>query len=140
MEQETLMMKPKWEGTVSAKIEDVNADQIWMLIKDFFGIYNFFPTLQASYGVQGNNGEVGSIRYCELLPSSPPPSDDDDNGNKPEVHYVKEKITAIDPDQRSLTFEIVEGNIGLYSYVATLKVVVDDDDGCVLEWSFSFDE
>nr|CAI9093566.1 OLC1v1029097C1 [Oldenlandia corymbosa var. corymbosa] len=132
MEQETLM-KSKWEGNVSTKIEDVNADQIWPLIKDFFGIYKYFPNLQVSYGVQGNNGEVGSIRYCEQVVSPTV------------VHWAKEKITAVDPDQRSLTFEIIDGNSGLRSCVATVKVVDpsgEHDDqslGCVLSWTFSFD-
>jgi hypothetical protein len=41
-----------------------------------------------------------------------------------------------------LSYEIVDSNIGFKSYVSTVKVVPQGDDGqdgCVIEWSFNVD-
>ncbi|CAI9093568.1 OLC1v1029099C1 [Oldenlandia corymbosa var. corymbosa] len=149
MGQEMLMFS-KWEARVSAKVANASADQIWPLVKDFFGIHKYFPNLQISYGIEGKNGEIGSIRYCEScdLVKSSDDDDDDDGKKQPLVNWAKERIIGIDPNEKSLTYELIDSNIGFNSYVSTMKVAtmnncakISDDEsvGCVLEWSFSVD-
>ena len=55
------------------------------------------------------------------------------------IKWAKEKILAIDPVQRCLTYEVVENNMGFKSYVATLKVLPIEGDGCKIEWGFVSD-
>ncbi|KAK1551185.1 hypothetical protein Q3G72_031600 [Acer saccharum] len=101
-------------------------------------LHKWFPSLSNSYGVHGTNGEPGCIRYCVgfSIPSN--------DGNIP-VSWSKERLIAVDQDQRSLSYEIVDNNIGFKSYVSTVKIVPGDHDdgghenGCLIEWSFAVD-
>nr|XP_027081688.1 lachrymatory-factor synthase isoform X2 [Coffea arabica] len=147
--------KPKWEAKVSTKLANASADQIWPFLEDFFGIHKYFPSLAASYGIHGSNGEIGSIRYCEG--SSIPSQETKDNKERSTViSWSKEKLTAIDPAEKSLSYEIIDSNTGFHSYVSTIQInknpipagdstIVGSGDedggrlGCVIEWSFSVD-
>ncbi|KAI4316089.1 hypothetical protein L6164_024105 [Bauhinia variegata] len=130
MEQDA---QPKWEGKVSAELRKATVDQIWLLLKDFFNIHKWFPNLSTCYGVHGSNGELGCIRYGAgfAIPS-------DSTGN-----WAKERLIAIDHVDRSLTYEMVDCNIGFESYKATMKVVpgvgVNDQGGCTIHWFFTVD-
>ncbi|KAK3213011.1 hypothetical protein Dsin_017717 [Dipteronia sinensis] len=127
-------LQPKWEGKVTTKLTQATADQIWTLFKDFFNLHKWFPSLSTSYGVHGTNGRPGCIRYCAGF--SIPASND---GNIP-VRWSKERLIAVDQDHRSLSYEIVESNIGFESYVSTVKIVPGDhENGCLIEWSFAVD-
>ncbi|XP_059644014.1 lachrymatory-factor synthase-like [Cornus florida] len=137
MEQKS--QPPKWEGRVSTRLTYVSADQIWPLLKDFFNLHKWFPSLSTSYGVHGTNGEPGCIRYC--AGSSIPSSGGEKDGDKP-VSWCTERLIAIDPIDRSLSYEIVECNIGFKSYVSTVKIGPGGGDGgggCVMEWWFEVD-
>lgn len=149
--------KPKWEAKVSTKLANASADQVWPFLEDFFGIHKYFPSLATSHGIRGSNGAIGSIRYCEG--SSIPSQETKDNKERSTViSWSKEKLTAIDPAEKSLSYEIIDSNIGFHSYVSTIKIIKnpipegdsttivepggDDGNGergCVIEWSFSVD-
>ena len=63
-------------------------------------------------------------------------------GNNRPVSRSTERLKAVDHVERSLSYEIVDSNIGFSSYVSTVKVVPRGDDGqngCVIEWSFNVD-
>ncbi|CAK7353146.1 unnamed protein product [Dovyalis caffra] len=127
--------QPKWEGNVSTRLAKATADQIWPLLNDFFNFRKWFPSLSTCYGINGTNGEPGCIRYCAGF--SIPPNDT----NQP-VSWSIERLTAVNHVEHSLSYEIVDGNIGFKSYVSTVKVVPqggDGQDGCVIEWSFIVD-
>lgn len=127
---------PKWEATVSARLTKARVDQIWPLLKDFFNFHRWFPTLATCYGIHGANGEPGCIRYCSgsSIPSK---------GDHKAVSWSKERLLAVDDANHSLSYEIVESNIGFSSYVSTVRVVpvgdVDGQDGCLIEWSITVD-
>ncbi|XP_048436110.1 lachrymatory-factor synthase-like [Pyrus x bretschneideri] len=126
----------KWEAKVSATLKDATVDQIWPLFKDFFNFHRWFPTLATCHGIHGANGEPGCIRYCSgfSIPSK--------SGEK-SVSWSKERLIAVDDADHSLSYEIVESNIGFNSYVATFRIVprgdIDGRDGCVIEWSITVD-
>ncbi|EXB93401.1 hypothetical protein L484_010729 [Morus notabilis] len=133
-------LQAKWEGKVSAKLSNATVDQIWPLFTDFFNFQKWFPSLSTCHGIHGTNGDPGCIRYCSgfSIPSNV--------GDKP-VSWSKERLIAVDHAQHSLTYEIVDSNIGFESYVSTVKIVPgsdpgDDHDhqcGCAIEWSFTVD-
>lgn len=129
----------KWEGNVSTRLTKACADQIWPLFKDFFNLHKWFPSLATCYGIHGTNGEPGCIRYCAGF-SIPSDGSNDDN-NRP-ISWSKERLIAVDDVERSLSYEIVDSNIGFKSYVSTVKIVpegANGQDGCVIEWGFNVD-
>ncbi|KAL3814584.1 hypothetical protein ACJIZ3_015852 [Penstemon smallii] len=120
-------MVQKWEANVSARLEKANADQIWPLLKDFFGHGKWFPALPTCHGIHGTNGELGCIRYCAGF------------GPKRD-NWCKEKLVALDSAQMTFSYEIVESNIAVTSYVSTLKVVPNGEGGgCAVEWYIGLD-
>ncbi|KAL4307467.1 hypothetical protein S245_057057 [Arachis hypogaea] len=122
----------KWKGETSTKLEKAKAEQAWALVKDFFNLHKWYPTLPTCYGVHGTNGEPGCIRYCagSGIPSS-------DGFGSESVSWSKERLVAVDDADRSIKYEIVESNIGFKSYEATMRVVEESDGGCVIQWCFS---
>lgn len=129
-------MEERWEGEFSAKVKSRSAEEIWALVKDFFNLHKRFPSLSTCYGIYGTNGEPGCIRYCAgfSIPSS------DGSASVSALSWSKEKLVAVDDVERSLTYEIVDSSIGFNSYVSTIRVLnLNDEDGCVIEWSFAVD-
>ncbi|XWS72516.1 hypothetical protein CRYUN_Cryun02cG0046600 [Craigia yunnanensis] len=118
--------EPKWEGKVTAELKDSTAELIWPFLEDFCNIDKFFPNLHTCYRAEGTPGQPGLVRHCET-----------------DVGWANEKLLTIDPTNRSLSYEILENNIGLKNYVATLKVFPMEGDGkpagCKIEWSFIAD-
>ncbi|XP_022951556.1 lachrymatory-factor synthase [Cucurbita moschata] len=119
----------KWEGRVSEALQGATADQIWPMLKDFFNLHKWFPTLANCYGLSGTNGEVGCVRFCSgfSIPST--------DGSGSVVSWSKERLVAVDDERRRIRYEIVDSNIGFKSYVSTIEVV-EGGDGGVIEWSF----
>ncbi|GFS35438.1 polyketide cyclase/dehydrase and lipid transport superfamily protein [Actinidia rufa] len=123
----------KWVFKVSTRLTQATADQIWPLFEDFFNLHKWFPGLPTCYGVHGTNGEPGCIRHCAgfSLPS---------NGG---VSWSRERLIAVDPVHRVITYDIVDCNIGFKSYVSTVQIKPNDSDGqtsgCMIEWSITVD-
>ncbi|KAK1425981.1 hypothetical protein QVD17_14648 [Tagetes erecta] len=118
----------KWEGKVRSSLTKANAHQIWPFFIDFFNFHKWFPTLSTCYGVHGTNGQVGGTRYCAGF-SLPNEAD--------QVSWSKERLVAVDHEKMSMSYEMLDCNVGFDSYLSTIKVVCgDDDEGCVVEWSF----
>lgn len=125
----------KWEAKVSTVLKEATADQIWALYRDFFNFHKWFPDLASCYGIHGINGEPGCIRYCGGFSIK---SEEGENS----VSWSKEKLTAVDPIERSLTYEIVDCNIGFKSYVSTVKITPcgsDSESGCEIDWWINVD-
>lgn len=130
-------MKQKWEGKVSRTLTKARAEEVWSLVKDFFNFHKWFPSLGTCYGIHGSNSEPGCIRYCAgfSIPSNGPDL-------HPLVSWSKERLTAINHEDRTLVYEIVDSNIGFNSYKSTIKVtprVGDGSHGCVIDWHFTLD-
>ncbi|KAI3945270.1 hypothetical protein MKX01_035031 [Papaver californicum] len=132
----------KWEGKLQAKLEGPKADQVWIILQDFFNLHKWFPSLTTCYGIEGISGQPGCIRYCA---GSSIPSSSSNNGRHDDdvigTNWSTERLVDIDSVQRSITYEIVDCNIGFKSYVSTMEVVPCNGDkkGCLIEWSFVVD-
>ncbi|KZV37205.1 hypothetical protein F511_04624 [Dorcoceras hygrometricum] len=136
--EQNISSEQKWEARVSTKLEKATAHQIWPLLKDFFGLHKWFPGLAVCYGIHGNNGEPGCVRYC----AGSGIKADESNGDKPGPSWSTERLLAIDHSQMKFSYEIVDCNIGFKSYVSSMKVVPaggGGGGGCVVEWCFRVD-
>ncbi|KAF9613554.1 hypothetical protein IFM89_008945 [Coptis chinensis] len=125
---------PKWEGKVSAKLTGPKPDQVWPLLEDFFSIHKWLPSIDTCHKVDGISGQPGCIRYCSSTSS--------DGSGSQMTSWVTERLLTIDKTDRSLSYEVVDSNMGLNSYVATIKVSEEGNNhqvGCLIEWSFEVD-
>ncbi|KAI5669184.1 hypothetical protein M9H77_19037 [Catharanthus roseus] len=128
----------KWEGKAVAKLKNgVKAEQIWSLLtEDFCNFDKWLPTIDTCHQIEGDNGKPGLIRYCSSSSST---------------KWCQEKLIAIDPKVRCLSYEILSNNLGFKSYVSTIKVLKSTEiggdseeeeelgGGCEIEWSFVAD-
>lgn len=132
--EEEASSQAKWQAKVSATLTKANPDQIWPLFTDFFNLHKWLPTLCTCHGVHGINGEPGCIRFCSG-------SSIRSNNVESVAGWSKEKLVAVDPVERVMSYEIVESNIGFDSYVSTVKISPCGEyvDGCVVEWRFTVD-
>ncbi|XP_059461911.1 lachrymatory-factor synthase-like [Corylus avellana] len=115
----------KWEGKVSAVLANPTAQQVWVLLEASGHC--------GSATVDGIPGQPGLIRYCAATVRS-------SSGGR--INWAKEKLLAIDPIKRCLSYEVIENNTGIKSYVATMIVLPIKDEGgrgCKIEWSFVSD-
>ncbi len=84
------------------------AADVWTYIAtDFDRIQDYSAGVQKSYYVNGHfQSVVGSQRNCELVPEG----------------FVTEEITLLDIDNRTLQFEVTDGNIPLSMAVGTWEL------------------
>lgn len=59
------------------------------------------------------------------------------------ISWVKEKLLSIDPVERCISYEVIEGNVGFESYIATIKISSGSEDtqengqsGSMIEWGY----
>ncbi|KAA8521853.1 hypothetical protein F0562_012525 [Nyssa sinensis] len=126
----------KWESKFSAKVTGPTAEQVWPLLEDFCSLHKWLPGIDTCYQVEGVYGQPGLIRYCASTTSSSSGSDEKT------INWCKEKLLAIDPIQRCLSYEVLDNNVGFKSYVGTMRVSLNDGDdkhGCQIEWSYTAD-
>ncbi|KAI3468187.1 hypothetical protein Pfo_024850 [Paulownia fortunei] len=129
--------EPKWEGKATAKLNKPTAEEVWPLLEDFCSFHKWLPSIDTCCKVEGVEGRRGLVRYCAA--TLPPPSD----GGERVVKWCHEKLLAVDPIGKCLSYEVLDNNMGLKSYRSTIKVVPikggDDLSGCEIEWSFLAD-
>ncbi|KAJ8751185.1 hypothetical protein K2173_016366 [Erythroxylum novogranatense] len=140
MEDRALNLEPKWQGKASAELKGPTADIVWTFFEDFCNIDKWFPNLETCYQLEGVQGQPGLVRYCaSTVPPAPGGCGVD---GKIGVNWAKEKLVMINPKQRCLSYEVTENNMGIKSYVATIKVSAGNgggENGCTIEWSFVAD-
>ncbi|XP_051137286.1 lachrymatory-factor synthase [Andrographis paniculata] len=145
METTTSAEQQKWEATVRAAAEKATAEQLWPLFEDFFGLHKWFPGLQICRGVAGANGEPGCIRYCAGFKGIKPQSESSPATAKATATataaWSKERLRWVDRRRMTLSYEIVDSNIGFTSYVSTVRVTDGAAGGAaaVVEWSITVD-
>ncbi|TKY74535.1 Lachrymatory-factor synthase [Spatholobus suberectus] len=125
---------PKWEGKAVVELASTGAELVWPALEDFCNLHKWIP-IDTCYQVEGLPGQPGLVRYC----GSAVKGVGDDAAETTTVMWVKEKLLAIDPVRRCLSYEILENNVGFKSYVATLKVLPINGSGCKIEWGFVSD-
>jgi hypothetical protein len=125
----------KWEGKVSAGLPIPTAAQVWPFLEDFCNLHKWLPCVETCYQVDGISGQPGMIRYCTGTIT--------DGRDETMIKWAKEKLLTIDPIKRCLSYEILDNNVGLKSYAATMMVLPSDIGdgihGCKIEWSFVSD-
>ncbi|XP_068638322.1 lachrymatory-factor synthase-like [Aristolochia californica] len=131
MEKGEQQPQRKWEGRTIAQLRSVSAEKAWSLLEDFITSHKWILNVDTCYLVEGERSKPGCVRYCAGSGVS--------SADGSTVAWAKEKLTAIDPVQRTLSYEIVDNNIGFGEYAATLKVSPDVNEGCTVEWSFVCD-
>ncbi|KAF8036233.1 hypothetical protein BT93_C2061 [Corymbia citriodora subsp. variegata] len=106
----------KWEIKVSARVRDSSPNQIWPLLQDFFNLNEWLPMLDVCYGVEGMSGQPGCIRYSAVTKIST------DGSEEVVTDWALEKLLAIDPVNKSFSYEIVDSNmLGFKSLVETTE-------------------
>ncbi|CAN1784914.1 hypothetical protein LINPERHAP1_LOCUS16702 [Linum perenne] len=82
--------------------------------------------MDTCHQVEGVVGQPGLVRYCA--------------STKKDSWFCKERLVSIDPGQRCLSYEVLENDAGFGYYVATIRVIDDEEGGCCrIEWSFVAD-
>ncbi|GFP82889.1 lachrymatory-factor synthase [Phtheirospermum japonicum] len=135
------LSQQKWEAKVSTSLERARPQQIWPLFEDFFGLQKWFPGLATCHGIEGANGEPGCIRFCSGFGLKKQKENNNDSNS--DLSWSKERLVAVDRAQMTLTYEMVDCNIGFKSYVSTVKVVPGYEGGrgggTSVEWCISLD-
>ncbi|XP_057958196.1 lachrymatory-factor synthase-like [Malania oleifera] len=128
----------KWQRKATVKLNGLTPDQVWPLVSDFCALDKWVASLDTCRHVDGVPGQLGLVRYCA---STAQPTSN--GGDGPTIIWAKEKLVAIDPIGRSLSYEVIDNNMGIKSYVGTMKVLATDGSdaggGCQIEWSFVAD-
>ncbi|KAL9443628.1 hypothetical protein AB3S75_016904 [Citrus x aurantiifolia] len=124
--------QPKWQGRACEELTGVKAEQIWAFLDDFFGLDKWFPTLTTCIPIQGISGQPGCVRFCAGFKT---PVDNKDDDHEESVNWTKQKLLAINAEEMTLTYSIVDGNVGFYGYVSTLTVAPKEN-GCYIEWKY----
>lgn len=119
-------MAKKWEGKAKEELKGCKAEQVWLLLQDFFGLDKWFPTLSTCIPVEGVSGQSGCVRYCAGFKTHV----------DQELNWTKQKLLAIDSEKMVLSYAIVDGNVGFHGYVSTVSVLDKENDGCEIEWKY----
>jgi hypothetical protein len=101
------------------KILEASADKVWASISAFDGIERYLPAVRSS-SVQGQG--VGCLRTCTLTDGV----------------VLRERLVAIDPETRTLRYELVEAPFPIEGYVATMEVRELTQGRCEFRWSSKF--
>ncbi|KAK5817182.1 lachrymatory-factor synthase-like [Gossypium arboreum] len=121
--------QPKWEGKACAKLAGCKAEQVWLLLQDFFGLDKWFPSLTTCLPVEGVSGQPGCVRFCAGFKT---PVNGSDKGS---MDWTKQKLLSIDPNKMVFSYSIVDGNVGFNGYVSTVRVL-SNEHGCDIEWKY----
>lgn len=109
---------------VSAVI-NVAADRVWARIRDFNALPDWHPVVAASRIEDGKPADqVGCVRAFELA-----------DGAK-----LREQLLALSDYDYTCTYSILESEMGVRNYIATLKLTpVTETEQTFAEWSAEFD-
>ncbi|KAL3747415.1 hypothetical protein ACJRO7_016234 [Eucalyptus globulus] len=92
------------------------------------------PMIDVCYGVGGVSGQPGCIRYSAVTKISK------DGSEEVVTNWALEKLLAINPVNKSFSYEIVDSNMnGFKSLVATTKLTQGKDaekEATAITWSF----
>ena len=101
-------------------------EKVWDIIKDYNGLPNWHPLLQASRIEEGPvNGVIGCIRELTLK---------DDGG------YVREQLLGYSSIEHSIVYSILESGMPVTDYVSTMQLrKVVDGNQTFFEWSVQFE-
>ncbi|KAH7283240.1 hypothetical protein KP509_35G067200 [Ceratopteris richardii] len=117
----------KWKGGVRARLL-ADATRVWEMVSDFGGVAKW-SLLAESRIVEGEPNVGGCIRYCKSRSIGP----DGEN------FWVKEKLLECNHESFTLSYAVVDGNMGWKGYAASLRISDITADACDVEWVFELD-
>lgn len=98
---------------------DVAAERLWELVADFGGIDKYMDGIDECT-LEGDG--VGALRS---IPG--------------QGGVVVERLDVFEPDARTLTYSIIEGNLPFEDYSATMTVTDSGPDASTLTWTGTFE-
>lgn len=97
-----------------SRVLDVSADQAWSMVRDFGGIAKWFPFISKSVLRDGAvPTQVGAVR---------------DNTTE-SGGIISERLVALSERERSITYEVIAGDVPMTGYTATLSLYDVTEDG-----------
>jgi hypothetical protein len=108
-----------------SSVIDASADTVWARVRDFNALPAWHPAI-ADSRIENNDpsDRVGCVRHFHTR----------DGG------LIRERLLALSDYDFSCSYEIIESEMGVSSYVATLRLTPITDGGrCFAEWSAEFD-
>lgn len=97
----------------------VPAAKLWDLVADFGGIADVME------GIDECTSEGEGVGMTRRIPMG--------------KGAVVESLDVLDPDTRTLTYSITEGDLPFEDYSATMVVTEDATDACTLTWTGTFE-
>ncbi|WCJ29499.1 Polyketide cyclase/dehydrase and lipid transport superfamily protein [Euphorbia peplus] len=131
------MAGEKYDGLNIAEVKGVTADKVWSLLADFCNLHKCYPHVYYCVKEEGEDGKPGLVREIRSLGS--PASKLFAADEIKNYLWSKDKLVKIDDKDMSLTYEMLDNNVGMKGYVCTYKVVEVDAANCKIEWSFQSD-
>jgi hypothetical protein len=109
----------------TSSVIDAAADRVWNHVRDFNALPKWVPAVESSRIESGLPADkVGCIRNFSLK----------DGGT------IREQLLALSDYDYSVTYSILESPMGVFDYVATLKLTpVTDGNRTFAEWTAEFD-
>ncbi|KAF8008067.1 hypothetical protein BT93_K1906 [Corymbia citriodora subsp. variegata] len=128
---------PRWEGKLIAELKGLTPDQVWPFLEDFCNLHKLLPTLNSCHQVEGVPGQPDLVRFITSTKSR-------DDSDLWKIMWANERLLMMDPSDKRFSYEVLDNNIGLKSYVATIRVMPMNVGsgkmgGCMIEWSFASD-
>jgi len=109
---------------VSSVIE-APADAVWRVVRDFNALPDWHPLIASSRIEDGRSGDqIGCVRAFVLADGA----------------RLREQLLGLSDYDYSCTYSILESEMGVSNYIATLKLTpITDGNRTFAEWSASFD-
>ncbi|EFJ08620.1 hypothetical protein SELMODRAFT_59353, partial [Selaginella moellendorffii] len=116
----------KWRGS-TRKVVSAPIERLWAVASDYCNLHQWIPALHVCRWIAGDHPRApGSVRYVEG-------SSTGCDGRK---SWAKEKLLTMDESSHTISYALIESNLGMEDYVATMRVLGGPDGHNTVEWSF----
>lgn len=93
--------------------------EVWAFVKRFDGLKDWHPAFSNSDIIKGKDGELGAVRQLTVKDG---PS-------------FTESLRALNNENMSFTYDIIESPLPLKDYVSTVGVRPNEEGGSIVSWS-----
>eukprot|EP01018_Ginkgo_biloba_P013827 Gb_02241 [translate_table: standard] len=120
----------KWRGSVT-KLTKSSTENVWKVAGDFLGLNKWAVQVEICNHIEGELNKPGCVRYCSGQNMGKKISKTDN-----QMPWVKEKLLTMDPAGYSYSYTVIDGNLGLDGYFASLRLHHMPQGNCAVEWSW----
>ncbi|MCO5569292.1 hypothetical protein L7F22_023004 [Adiantum nelumboides] len=117
----------KWKGGLKATM-DIAAGRVWEMMQDFGGIQKW-ALIAESKLVQGLPNVEGCVRFCKSMLRNALGED----------LWVEERLLVFDSKERFMSYAVVDCNMDMHGYIATIRVLEGGPHSSIVEWLFELD-